>query len=69
MNKKTMGMVCSCCQRESLTPSYIKFAGSYGSKYDMETVTLPLCAECFDRIYQGVVELSGEEHIKEETMK
>jgi len=48
-------LVCALCGNEDFpgygTNSAITLAAGYGSEHDTERVTIPLCGECFDKLF------------------
>lgn len=58
---------CPMCGKRELVPSFIEFTACYGSQHDMESAMLPLCADCFDRIYESFMENVGAENMNVES--
>ena len=42
---------CECCGKDNLVASQIILKFNYGSQYDGEVLTLNICGECVDKIY------------------
>lgn len=42
---------CECCGKDDLIASQIILKCNYGSKYDGEILTLNICDDCADEIY------------------
>ncbi len=58
--------VCALCgQRDNPPPidegvnSYLVLTVGYGSIYDMEKVTVPLCGDCADKLFPELAKLPG----------
>ena len=43
---------CECCGRDDLAASEITLKFNYGSKYDGEIITLNICGDCADKIFE-----------------
>lgn len=43
---------CECCGQDSWVASEVMLKFSYGSKYDGETITLNLCSDCADMLFE-----------------
>ena len=52
--------VCDICdQYDVYGPSQITLEANYGSKHDGERVTLNICGDCMDWIYDRIIERAG----------
>lgn len=57
--KQNMNFVCAMCGKEDMpgfVGSCLILEAGYGSVYDTERVTVPICGECCDKLYD---ELAG----------
>ena len=43
---------CECCGKDDLVASEITLKFNYGSKYDGESITLNICGDCADRVFE-----------------
>ena len=54
---------CEICGRKELVRSIIELTCNYGSKHDGEQMTMLICGECADKLYEAVkskaLELTG----------
>ena len=46
--------MCPCCGVEDYTPSTLIMQGNYGSTHDTERVTVKICGECFDKVFESI---------------
>lgn len=51
---------CDICGEEDLIPSRIIIECNYGSIYDGECLTLEVCGDCIDKIYNNIIEAEKE---------
>lgn len=51
---RNSNFICPRCGRADDVPSVMVMQANYGSSYDTERVTVELCGECFDEIYEYV---------------
>lgn len=47
---------CFICDNADLVMSELKLTCNYGSKHDGETVTINICSDCADIIYNNIKE-------------
>lgn len=45
---------CELCGAKDLVPSIITLELNYGSRYDGDRLTLELCSDCADRLYEAL---------------
>ena len=54
------GFECDICDQDDIYgPSLITLEASRGSKHDGERVTLNVCGDCMDWIYDRIIERAG----------
>ncbi len=49
---------CDICGKSELVLSSLKLSCRYGSKYDGEELTLNICVNCADKLYEIINKLS-----------
>ncbi len=50
------GFYCDICDQHDLAPSTITLAANYGSTHDGERVTLMVCGDCMDWLFDSIAE-------------
>ena len=51
---RNSNFICPRCGQVDVTPSVIIMQGNYGSVHDTERVTVKVCGECFDKVFESV---------------
>lgn len=59
-----VGFRCDLCERKDLVPSKVELEANYGSTHDGERVTLHVCGDCMDWMFNSLVQ--GKPHFKTE---
>ena len=64
--KKKADFVCTMCHNDAVHPSKVMLQCNYGSRNAGKTVTVEICDKCADKLYEKVLEITGEKIAREE---
>lgn len=54
--KQNEDFICAICGKRDLVPSIVALMANYGSVHDGEHKRLEVCGDCFDWLFEGLVQ-------------